>query len=86
MKQHLDEDRVDRILSVVRAELLRATDEFGPFNSPHEGYAILKEEVEELWSDIKGDEGHSPLAQMEATQVAAMAVRYIFDCTNMSTL
>ncbi len=26
------------------------------FNSPHEGYAILKEEVDELWEQIKNGE------------------------------
>lgn len=42
----------------------------------HEFYAILKEEVDELWDAIKDDE---PLERVhaEAIQVAAMVVRFI---------
>jgi NTP pyrophosphatase (non-canonical NTP hydrolase) len=41
----------------------------------HEFYAILKEEVDELWDDIKSD---APQKNVEAelTQIAAMCFRY----------
>jgi hypothetical protein len=41
----------------------------------HEFYGILKEEVDELWADIKAD---APQAQLEKelVQVAAMCFRY----------
>lgn len=42
----------------------------------HEFYAILKEEVDEMWDAIKADE---PLERVheEAIQIAAMVVRFI---------
>ncbi len=49
----------------------------GDFTSPHEAYAILKEELEELWEDIKNDDGKSYHANREAIQVAAMAIKYV---------
>lgn len=60
-------------------ELERATKKYGSFASPHEGYAILKEEVDELWDAIKANE--SPQRKREeAIQVAAMALRFVLDC------
>jgi hypothetical protein len=60
-------------------ELERSTNKFGPFNSTHEGYAVIKEELDELWDEIKKN-GSSERLHKEATQVAAMAVRFLIDC------
>ena len=71
---------LDPIIADVRRELNFATAKFGPFASAHEGYAILKEEVDELWDNIKAN--NSLYAQREeAIQIAAMAIRYILDIT-----
>lgn len=43
--------------------------------SRHEFYAILLEEVDELWDDIKSDEDLD-LVLSELVQVAAMCIRY----------
>ena len=63
-------------VELVTAELDRAYAKHGeePW-SRHEFYAILKEEVDELWDDIKADE---PLDKTlkELVQVAAMCLRY----------
>lgn len=42
----------------------------------HEFYAILKEEVDEVWDDIKGDKDSVNL-QKEIIQVAAVCLRYL---------
>ena len=60
-------------------ELLDATKKFGGFHSMHEGYAVLKEEVDELWDDIKSKDRNTR-PYMEAVQVAAMAIRFLIDC------
>ena len=73
-------EKLHKVWSEVNAELRQATAKFGPFNSAHEGYAVLKEEVDELWDAIKTNA--SPQHQREeAVQVAAMAIRYILDIT-----
>jgi hypothetical protein len=68
---------LDECLALVRAEVLRAESKYGPFNTTHEGYGILMEEVEELWEDVKFN--RVPQALEEAVQVAAMGVRFMRD-------
>lgn len=70
-------DRIDAALAAVRAELIRATEKFGSFKSAHEGYAVLLEEVDELWDEVKAN--NKSLAREECVQVAAMAVRFLVD-------
>lgn len=52
-----------------------------PMNSAHEGFAVLNEEVDELWEHVKTRQGERDLPEMvyEAVQVAAMALRFIID-------
>jgi hypothetical protein len=72
---------IDFALTQVRDEVERATSKFGPFNSPHEGYAVILEELDELWDEIKDSKsaGTSERQMSEAIQVAAMAVRFLMD-------
>lgn len=69
--------RLRSALLSVGAELLNARQKFPEFNSAHEGYGVLKEEVDEMWDAIKGNDIKS--AREEAIQVAAMAVSFILD-------
>jgi len=48
------------------------------FASPHEGYAVILEELDELWEHVRGD-GDPMDMRDEAVQVAAMAVRFVQD-------
>lgn len=61
----------------IKVELFKATEKFGKFNTGHEGYAILLEEVEELWSEVKLK--NQKKMRTEAIQVCAMALRFIHD-------
>ncbi|MCL4435792.1 MAG: hypothetical protein M1503_11530 [Thaumarchaeota archaeon] len=45
--------RLERALDDIGSEYHRAYNKFGDFSSLHEGYAVLLEEVEELWAEIK---------------------------------
>lgn len=67
----------------VMAEYNTALQNFPPMRSEHEGYAILLEEVEELWDEIKkSPRKRDPVAlRKEAIQVAAMALRFVEDLT-----
>lgn len=68
-------------LFAVVAELEAAEENFPPMRSAHEGLAILKEEVDELWDEIKkSPKNRDPEAmRKEAIQVAAMAIRFLID-------
>ncbi len=73
-----DEDKYrEQVVEEVFAELTRATAKFARFNSTHEGYAIIKEELEELWEEIK--KNNTKRVRKEAIQVAAMAFRFLLD-------
>jgi hypothetical protein len=70
-------------------ELAVAQDGHGPMHSTHEGYAVILEELDELWDLIKinprklvSEEARARLKKdirKEAIQVAAMAIRFVID-------
>lgn len=74
-------DQLREILRSVACEFGRATSLNGPFGSAHEGYAVILEEVDELWDEVKKKSTERSIDQMreEAIQIAAMAVRFIND-------
>lgn len=83
MLKHVRDDvRVTEIVHDVLAELIRATNMFGPFNSAHEGYSVMLEEVDEVWDHVKMKQSkRDPHAmRSEAIQIAAMAIRFGTDC------
>jgi hypothetical protein len=75
-------DVVMQTLEKVVVELSAAQLKFPPFNSAHEGYAIIKEELDELWDEVRTNQttaGRNERMAKEALQVAAMAMRFIID-------
>ena len=65
------------IVEAISKELERAYSKHGRDQwGRHEFYAILKEEVDELWDAIKADHPQGQVV-MEAIQVAAMCFRYL---------
>lgn len=72
---------VDKVFSDVRAELQAAQRSYPPMHSAHEGWAVIREELDELWAEVRVKDDHRDVAKMrrEAVQVAAMAVRFILD-------
>ena len=69
-------------LEELAAELQRARAKHPqPFHSSHEGFAVLKEEVDELWDEVKNQTEERSYARMrkEAVQIGAMALRFIED-------
>lgn len=68
---------IDDALARVRDELIRATERFGPMASAHEGYAVILEELDEMWDEVKANS--TKRAREEAVQVAAMATRFLID-------
>lgn len=77
-------------LREVAAELERAERRFGPMASAHEGYAVVLEELDELWAEVKDNkrlpDEYRAAMRKEAMQVAAMALRFIVDCCEPETV
>lgn len=88
---------VHNMVTEIEKELIGALKEFPPMASYHEGYAIIKEEVDELWDEVKRsktdqyykERGYDqipvvPKQRMkeEAIQIAAMAARFAMELCN----
>lgn len=76
-----DADR-NKIFNEIAVELAKAENAFPPFHSAHEGWAIIKEELDELWEVVRLNQA-TPLRSLnlrkECIQVAAMAIRFLVD-------
>jgi len=75
---------VKDVLEDVERELDTAMSNWPPFNSAHEGWGVLSEEVCELWEHVKTKQKNRDLEAMrrECIQVAAMAVRFALEICN----
>jgi glutamyl-tRNA reductase len=69
------------LLSEIHEELASAQEMHEPMNSLHEAYAVILEEVEEFWEQVRMKSGCRDLQQVkrELIQIAAMACRTILD-------
>jgi len=70
---------VEQVCELIGDELRRATKKHAPMMSAHEGYAVILEEVDELWDEIKEQYPNKGKQLEEAIQVAAMAARFVLD-------
>jgi hypothetical protein len=69
---------VNAAVDLIVAELRRGQEKFpAGFHSGHEGYAVILEELDELWDEVKRDDQVSQAK--EAVQVAAMALRFLVE-------
>ncbi len=66
-------------LYAVEQELKRARALYPSQHSAHEGYAVLLEEVDEFWDEVKMKKLDYQKARTELIHVAAMALRTIMD-------
>jgi hypothetical protein len=57
--------------------MVSSVKQHGNYQSRHEAYAVILEELDELWDDIKADEKDNGCK--EALQVAATALRYFIE-------
>ena len=73
------EGKIDGFLTQVETEYLKARAKFGDFKSPHEGYAVILEELDELWELIKTNQGRSQKTREECIQISAMAMAYYLE-------
>lgn len=80
--------RISVIGSAIMNETMRATRIHGSFHSAHEGYAVIKEELDELWDEIRklksfDDHSNDIALYREVIQIGAMALRFAYDITGV---
>jgi hypothetical protein len=71
--------KTEEIINKIVEELESANQNYPLFNSYHEGYAVLLEEVDELWDEVKKNPSKQEKWRLktEAIQVAAMAIKFL---------
>ena len=70
---------VDKFFDDALSELHRATDNHGPMHGGHEAYAVIKEELDEFWDEVKKKTPDQENMREELVQIAAMACRAVID-------
>jgi NTP pyrophosphatase (non-canonical NTP hydrolase) len=66
---------------LMKVELKKARQQHGPILSVHEGYAVILEELDEVWEEVKKKTSERNLNNLlkELIQVAAMAQKMAED-------
>lgn len=79
----IDEAKLVEMMALVEGEVRAVAEKKKPFNSAHEGWAIMYEEVDELWEEVrKKNKLRDPaLMRAECKQIAAAAIRFMLDLT-----
>lgn len=65
-------------------EYQKARSKYPPFHSTHEGWAVIREEVDELWEMVKANKGlvikdENQAMIRECIQITAMAYAFVRD-------
>ena len=73
--------RIGKTIKYIIAEYNLAILKETPLNSAHEGWALLQQEMDELWNEVKKGESERSKDVMlkEAAQIGALAMRFIVD-------
>ena len=68
-----------KCLMLAEKEYLRSNGLYPMFHSTHEGYAVIKEEVDELWDEIKSSKNTTPdvMQRAEVIQIMAMCCKFL---------
>jgi len=76
-----EQKKIKLAMREIYSELMRATARYPKMASFHEGYAIIAEELEELWAEVKKKpETRDFIAlRREAVQTGAMVLRFLYD-------
>ncbi len=74
----------ESMVAAVRTEMMRGVAKYGPYNSLHEAYAVILEELDELWNEIKNHKPDFDRVESEAIQVAATAMRLAIEVAERS--
>ena len=73
--------RLERVLEEVGSEVERAEGLHAPLNSLHEAYAVIEEEMDEFWDEVKKKRKDRDMTAVrtELIQAAAMCVRTVLN-------
>ena len=67
------------LLVEVGEQLAKAEKKHSSMRGAHEGYAVILEELDELWAEVKRQQIDHAQMRKEALHIAAMALRFVKD-------
>lgn len=74
---------IENIVQEILEEYKRARTVFSPMHSAHEGWAVIREELDELWDEVKDNKRDKEVQRLamrkEALQTATMAVAFMVE-------
>lgn len=78
-KEDYEKTTAEVLKEVIRAKTLFPVD----FHNQHEGYAVIREEIDELWDEVKKNQRNYDIKNQrkEAIQCAAMCIRFATELT-----
>ena len=80
LKMEIYIDNLTTTFGEIQEEIVRAKTKYPKnFNSSHEAYAVILEEIDELWDEIKKREHDKDKMKTEAIQCAAMLCRLLVE-------
>lgn len=80
--------RIEQYTLAIEEEYMKAREKFGPFDNGHEGYAVILEELEELWEMVKSKPDHNISLEMyrECIQISAMAMAFAVELLDFDVI
>lgn len=66
-------------LKLAQSALEKAQAKHAPMRGEHEGYAVILEELDELWDEVKAQKIDRNALLKEALHVSAMGLRFVVD-------
>lgn len=81
MTHHERAHHITRFLDAVYDEYDRASLLYDTLHSAHEAYAVILEELDEFWDQVRQQDARrsSALMRQELVQIAAMCLRAVLD-------
>jgi len=73
----IDMEHVKLVTGLIVHEYKQARKKHAPMRGVHEGYAVILEEMDELWDAIKRDDFNH--ARIEAMQTPAMLIAFLVE-------
>lgn len=73
----MENKTIQEIANEMARECTRATEIHGPMRGLHEGYAVILEELDELWAEIKKKQPDKTQLRKETVQLGAMCLKII---------
>lgn len=73
------------VYNEIKMEIKSARNKYSSFHSAHEGYAVIKEELDELWDLVRTSKTVMATDKMrkECIQIAAMSIRFVEDLSEI---